>query len=149
MISLWIYALAGAASLMQAPCTADAAASEAGRIHAAVVADYVDAYNARDLEAMSGLMHPDIQWLAVDGASTEIVADGKSDLSAQMAAYMASPVVTTSEIVDAIEDGCFVAVREIARWTASDGSENSQSALAVYELEGAAVRRVWYYPSSQ
>lgn len=149
MISLWISALAGAALLLEAPCAVDGSSSQAERAHASVVADYVDAYNARDLEAMAGLMHPDIQWLSVDGASTEIVADGKSDLSAQMRDYMASPVATTSEIVDEVEDGCFVAVREIARWTASDGSENSQSALAVYELEGGAVRRVWYYPSSR
>ena len=147
MISLWTSALLGAALLVESPGATDVAGSEAECGSATIIAEYVDAYNARDLEAMSGLMHPDIQWLSVDGASIEIVADGKDDLSAQMRAYMASSAATTSEIGDEIADGCFVAVREIARWAGSDGSERSQSALAVYELESGAVRRVWYYPS--
>jgi hypothetical protein len=149
MISLWTSALMGAVLLSVDPCGTDIAPNGAERDNAGVVADYVDAYNARDLEAMSGLMHPDIQWLSVAGTSIEIVADGKSDLSAQMRAYMDSSAATTSEIVDEIDDGCFIAVREIARWSASDGSERSQSALAVYELEDGTVRRVWYYPSSR
>lgn len=147
MISLLASALVGAVSLLDASCAGDAASSEAGRTHAAIVADYVDAYNARDLDAISELMHPDIQWLSVAGASIEIIADGKSDLSNQMRAYMDSPAATTSEIADEVADGCFVAVREIARWAASDGTERSRSALAVYELESGTVRRVWYYPS--
>jgi hypothetical protein len=149
MISFWTSALMGAALLSSDPCGTAPASDGAERAHADVVADYVDAYNARDLEAMSGLMHPDIQWLSVEEASIEIVADGKSDLSAQMRAYMDSSAATTSEIVDEVEDGCFIAVREIARWAALDGTERSQSALAVYELEDGTVRRVWYYPSGR
>lgn len=115
---------------------------------AQTVAAYVEAYNARDLEAMQALMHPDIQWLSVEGESVVIVADGKDDLSTQMQAYMQGDFATTSQISGEIVNGGFVAVREIARWSDPQGAEQSQSALAVYELDSGLVRRVWYYPSS-
>ncbi|MEO9461489.1 MAG: nuclear transport factor 2 family protein [Marinomonas sp.] len=110
---------------------------------------YVEAYNARDLEAMLKLMHEDVQWLSISGAKVEVFANGKADLTAQMREYMASPMATRSEIDGDVTDGRFVAVREIARWTDKDGAERSQSALAVYEFEDDLVRRVWYYPASK
>jgi len=117
--------------------------------HADIVAAYVDAYNAKDLDAMMALMHDEVQWLSVEGDSVEVFANGKADLAAQMKGYISSPASTTSEIDASLTDGRFVAVREIARWTGKDGTERSQSALAIYEIEGGLVRRVWYYPASR
>jgi len=134
---------------MALPPLETASAVQAERYPTEIVADYVEAYNARDLEAMRALMHPDIQWLSVDGESIVIVADGEIDLSAQMQAYMEGSFVTTSEIAGEIVDGGFVAVREISSWAGADGAERSQSALAVYEVDGGTVRRVWYYPSTR
>ncbi len=110
---------------------------------------YVDAYNSRDLPAMLALMHDNVQWLSVADSKVEVFANGKADLARQMESYLASPTATTSEIDGSVRDGRFVAVREIARWTDGEGNLKSQSALAVYEIEGGLVRRVWYYPETK
>ncbi len=41
----------------------------------------------------------------------------------------------------------FVAVRERVNWRDADEVKHAQIALAVYEVEGAKIRRVWYYPA--
>ncbi len=114
-----------------------------------VAQSYVEAYNARDLDAMMALMHDEVEWLAIDGSAVQPFAKGKVDLAQQMQSYFASPLATTSTIDGSVIDGRFVAVREIARWTGSDGAPREQSALAVYEIENGLVRRVWYYPATR
>ena len=115
----------------------------------AIVSDYVDAYNARNLDAMLALMHDEVQWLSVEADTVTVFANGKADLAAQMRDYIASPMATTSEVSAGVVDGKFVSVREIARWTNAEGEEREQSALAVYEIEDGLVRRVWYYPATR
>ncbi|MEZ5681566.1 MAG: nuclear transport factor 2 family protein [Erythrobacter sp.] len=117
--------------------------------HPDTVSAYVEAYNTRNLEAMSALMHDDVQWLAVEGDKVEVVANGKSDLTRQMRDYIGSSRATTSMLDGRLKDGRFIAVREVASWIDGDGRVQSQSSLAVYELEAGLVRRVWYYPSSR
>lgn len=116
---------------------------------ASIVSAYVDAYNSRDLDAMMALMHDEVEWLAVEGSTVSVFANGKQDLADQMKGYFASPMVTSSTIDRSLTDGQFVAAREIASWTAKDGTQRSQSALAVYQIEDGLVRRVWYYPASR
>lgn len=114
-----------------------------------VAVAYVEAYNARDLEAMLALMHDDVEWLSVQGSGVEAFASGKADLAAQMESYLASPSATFSTVEGSVGDGAFVAVREVAHWTDAEGNARSQSALAVYEIEDGLVRRVWYYPATR
>lgn len=132
-------ALASCASMIPAPDNDE---------HA-IISAYTEAYNDRDVAAMSALMHPDIQWLAIEGDKVEIYADGKADLIAQMTDYVASPAATTSSLGTPIADGPYLAVRETARWSQTDGTPAEQSALAVYEISGGLILRVWYYPATQ
>jgi len=61
-----------------------------------------------------------------------------------MTGYFRSLPSARSEIeVRLVTDG-FVAVRERAHWE-QDGQSRSQAALAVYELRGDLVARVWYF----
>jgi hypothetical protein len=112
----------------------------------ATVSSYIAAYNERDVQAMSALMHPDVQWLSVEGQDVQVVASGKADLVAQMSAYVSSPSATSSTLEGAVVNGPHLAVREIARWRRDDGSLAEQSSLAVYEVTGGLIRRVWYFP---
>ncbi len=114
-----------------------------------VISSYTEAYNDRDVAAMSALMHPDIQWLSVEGDQIVVVADGKADLVAQMTDYVASPSATTSLLGRSVVDGPFIAVQETASWLGADGSTAEQSALAVYEINDGLIVRVWYYPATQ
>ena len=126
-----------------------ASAEEAPRSELQIAVAYVEAYNARDLDAMLALMHDDVEWLSIEGSETVAFASGKSDLAAQMEGYLASPNATVSTVEGSVGDGRFVAVREVAHWTDGEGNARSQSALAVYEIEGGLVRRVWYYPATR
>ncbi len=110
---------------------------------------YVEAYNARDLDAMIALMHEDVEWLSIVGSEVSVFAKGKPDLSKQMEEYLASPSVPFSTVEGSVGDGRFVAVREVAHWKNSDGNARSQSALAVYEIVDGLIRRVWYYPATR
>ncbi len=114
-----------------------------------VITAYVQAYNDRDIPAMSALMHPKIQWLSIEGSKTVIVADGKADLVKQMSEYVSSPSATTSELASPVFNGQFIAVKETARWKRANGSVGQQSALSVYEIDKGLVCRVWYYPSER
>lgn len=137
-----------ASIVVQTGCTTTNAGIAASPSFGTVDA-YVAAYNARDLEAMLSLMHEEVQWLSVEGSEVAVFADGKDDLSSQMAQYFASPMATISRIEGGVRDGRFIAVREVASWTDSAGEPRSQSAMAIYEIDGGLVRRVWYYPSSE
>jgi hypothetical protein len=117
--------------------------------NAATAASYVDAYNARDIDAMSALMHTEIQWIAIEGGKSEVVADGRTALVEQMTSYLSSPSVTRSSYSDVIENGRFLTMRETAQWKDAAGKDQAQSAIAVYEFEDGLVRRVWYYPAQK
>ncbi len=112
-----------------------------------IVSAYVEAYNTRDLAAMEALMHPQIQWIAVENGKSVVAADGREELAAQMKSYLASPTATNSTLDNAAVSGRFVAVKETAHWKGANGRDASQSSIAVYELDGGLVRRVWYYPA--
>ncbi len=112
-----------------------------------IVSKYVAAYNIRDLELMRSMMHAEIQWIAIEGSKSEIVADGREALAEQMKSYFASPSKTYSTFGDVIENGRFLTTRETAQWQAEDGTARAQSSIVVYEFEDAQIRRVWYYPA--
>lgn len=114
-----------------------------------LVEQYVAAYNDRDVSRMADLMHQDIQWLSIEGENVDVFASGKDDLVRQMTDYVASSAATFSELEGGLVDGRFTAVREIANWTATNGEQRQQAAIAIYEIEDQLIRRVWYYPAGQ
>lgn len=76
----------------------------------ATISSYTQAYNERDIRAMSALMHPDVQWLSVEGQEVQVVATGKADLVAQMSAYVSPPSATSSTLEGAVVNGPYLAV---------------------------------------
>jgi len=115
----------------------------------ATAASYIDTYNAGDIAEMRKLMHPEIQWISVEGSAFEVAADGREALVEQMTAYFASPSVPRSTYEQIIENGRFLTMRETAHWTDSAGKQQAQSSIAVYEFERGLVRRVWYFPAQK
>jgi len=84
-----------------------------------IISAYSEAWNNKDLEGMSSLMHPDIEWLSVTGNDISVEVSGKDALS------------------------------QTTHWTNKAGEPQSQSSLTVYELKDDLIRRVYYYPSVQ
>lgn len=118
----------------------------AGKPPVSTVEAFMAAYNDHDVEAMLELVHPEVQWLSVEGDSIHVEADGASALGRAMRGYFASTPSSHSIVDDVMETGRFVSVRERATWKGKGGTR-AQSALAVYEVENGRILRVWYYPA--
>lgn len=129
----------GGAPEVEAPLASSAVQS--------AINDFVAAYNARDLDGMKRLSHPDIEWIAVEGSGVTVLAEGRAALVTEMEGFFASSADTTSSLSNWSVNGDYVAVTETARWTGKDGEGQSQSSIAVYQVEAGLVRRVWYYPA--
>ena len=112
-----------------------------------VIARHVDAFNAGDLEVMSALQHPDIEWFGIDGADMRLEIAGREALAEMLDAYRSNNPTVVGMTRDWSQNGPYVSVIETASWTTEDGTKRAQSALSVYELQDGLIRRVWYFPS--
>ncbi|MDE0357448.1 MAG: nuclear transport factor 2 family protein [Gammaproteobacteria bacterium] len=112
----------------------------------AVVQGHVDAFNRHDAEDLLSWVSPAVEWVNVQGSITSVEVRGREMLRDYMATYFEAQPTVRSEIEEAVVTGDFVAVRERASWTASDGEERSQASLAVYHVRDGLIQRVWYYP---
>lgn len=130
--------------LPQLASAADGAAIE----HAAIVRAFIDAFNAHDATAMSTLLSDDVQWLSVRNGETSIEVEGKPALVATMAAYFNDCPTCRSEIAGLTASNERVSVVEVAHWEGTGGAQ-SQRAMAVYEFDGALIRRIYYFPEER
>ena len=112
-----------------------------------VISSHGEAFNAGDIEAMSSLQHPDIEWFAVDGSEMRLEIAGRDALAEMLVAYRNSNPTVTGTMSDWSQNGPYIAVTETASWTVKDGANRSQSATSVYEMEEGLIRRVWYFPA--
>ncbi len=122
------------------------ACQQAAEPHPVVVA-HVDAFNARDFDAMERVEHPDIEWLTVKDSDITVDVSGRDTLTEVVRSYTASNPTVMGDLRDWSVNGNYVSVTETARWTGEDGLQKAQSALTVYQLENGLIRRVWYYPA--
>jgi hypothetical protein len=137
MLTLLPVALAG----QEASGRADASHAAAQ----AVVECYIAAYNRHDVDAMVELVHPEVEWLSVTGATISVEAHGAAALHAALRRYFASLPSARAAIEAMMPAGAYVSVYERAHWEVR-GEGRSQTALAVYEVADGRIRRVWYYP---
>ena len=121
--------------------------TEVMRLPKAIVSAHVDAFNEGDVEGMSKMQHPNIEWLNINGSTMTVQASGRAALAKNMQDYFNASTRVTGTLKDWSLNGDFVSVTETVRWKAADGKAKSQSALTVYQLEDNLIRRVWYYPS--
>jgi len=114
-----------------------------------VIQAYSNAYNEKDIIKLRSLMHPDIEWVAIEGNEIEVHVSGKETLATEMEKWFENPNLPKGSLRDWSMNGNNVAVTETAHWTSKDGDKKSQSALTVYELENDLVRRVYYFPATK
>lgn len=117
--------------------------------HQELVEKYTAAFNARDVDAMGALMHPEIQWIMISGAKSEVATDGKANMVRDMTAYFQSPAKVSSSLSGWSVNGDYVTVIETASWQNSKGERQAQSATAVYQITDRLIRRVWYFPEQK
>lgn len=111
-----------------------------------VVERYMAAYNDHDIESMLELVHPDIQWLSIEGDRIRVETEGAEALADAMRGYFEAVPSTRSSIETMMVSGNRVSVRERAHWESS-GQARSQAALSVYEIADGRIVRVWYFPA--
>ncbi len=114
--------------------------------HAALVEDYVEAFNEQDSAAMARMVTDDVQWLTVKGDSVAVETTGRVALVKAMDSYFASCASCRSKLVDVQVLGSRVSVIEEASWLAGD-ERRAQSSIAVYEFAGSRIARVYYFSS--
>ncbi len=112
---------------------------------AAVVRQFLEAFNAQDAAAMAALVTDDVQWLSVSDGATAVEVEGRSALTAAMTDYFSACPSCRSEIASLMSSRERVSVVEVASWDGADGPR-SQRSMAVYEFSGALIRRVYYFP---
>lgn len=113
--------------------------------HAATVRRFVDAFNARDIDAMLALATDDVEWLSVDGAKISVETSGKDALRKSMTAYFKSCPTCRGAVDIRTVTAARVAAVETASWTDASGPR-SQKSLSVIEFHDGRVRRVYYFP---
>jgi len=113
-----------------------------------VVGAFVAAFNEHSVEKMLAHVSDGVEWLSVNGREVTAETAGKEALAASMADYFESCPSCRSELVVIAPAGSRVVTLEKATWTSKSGPRSQQS-LAVYEFEGGAIRRVYYFPSEE
>ena len=109
---------------------------------------YSNAYNAKDIDTLKSLMHPDIEWVSVTGSEIQVHISGKDALSKKMQDWFKNPKLPTGSLKGWSLNGDYVAVTETAHWTTDAGEAKSQSALTVYQFQNGLIRRVYYYAAT-
>lgn len=117
--------------------------------HQQRVEQYTAAFNARDVNAMAALMHPDIQWITISGDQSKVTTDGKELMVNEMESYFKSPTRISSSLSGWSVNGDYVTVIETASWLDGEGKRQAQSATAVYQIADRLIRRVWYFPEQK
>lgn len=112
-----------------------------------IISEHTRAFNTADVQAMSKMQHPNIEWFSVTGNHVSLEVAGRDALAKNMTAYFKSPTRVTGKLRGWNVNAPFASVTETASWTAKDGTKKSQSSLTVYELQDNLIRRVWYYPA--
>ena len=110
-----------------------------------LIETYAAAYNTHDLPTMAALMHVNIEWLSISDTGMETVTANKAELVAELENYFGKLPTSKSTLNDWGVNGDYVSVTETVSWT-KEGVSKSQSAITVYQIEDALIRRVWYFP---
>ena len=98
----------------------------------------LDAYNAHDLEAFAACYHEDVE--VRDFPAQTLRIQGRAELRARYGPLFEKHPELHAELVQRSEQGAVVVDKE--RVTGM-GSE-VVFALAIYEVEGDLIRRVWF-----
>lgn len=110
------------------------------------VRDFVEAFNARNIDLMLELVDENLQWLSVDGAKVSIETQGKAALRQSMMRYFSSCPSCKSSLEWVQSAGTRITTMERASWS-SQSEVKSQRSLSVYEFSGDKILRVYYFPA--
>lgn len=114
------------------------------RAEAKTAKQFIDAFNARDTEAMMSFVTEDVKWFTVAGAKLSTETSDKRSLRTFMEGYFKSCPTCRSKISNLNQTGTRVTMTETATWQTDKGPKTSDS-FAIYEFESGKIARVYYY----
>ena len=114
------------------------------RSESKTVGEFINAFNARRLEAMMSLVTDDIKWISVAGDRLTTETADKAALRRFLEGYFKSCPTCRSKLTNISRYGNRVTMTETATWQTDKGMRSSDS-FAVYEFSGGLIARVYYY----
>ena len=103
----------------------------------------LDAYNAHDVEAFAACYAEDVRGERMPGG--EVVAEGRGALRALYGDLFRREPGRRAELLSRMACGRFAV--DLERVTSAPGAE-PRIAVAIYEVEGGLIRRVWFPPTA-
>lgn len=108
---------------------------------------FVDAFNAKDINAMLAVTDQNIQWMYVLNDAILIETEGHEQLQTSMQNYFEEYPTSRSELITLSSNGQYVQAIEKASWQDDDDKPRSQCSLSVYKFINDSITHVWYYPA--
>jgi limonene-1,2-epoxide hydrolase len=108
---------------------------------------FMDAFNERSVSGMLRHVDDNLRWYRIRNDLMVLETYGRDDFRTSMRTYFDSLEEVHSEIESITWNGPFVSLRERVTWASRTGQQ-SQSALAVYEIKNGKIVRAWYYNAS-
>lgn len=108
---------------------------------------FMDAFNERSVSGMLRHVDDNLRWYRIRDDLMVLETYGRDDFRTSMRTYFDSLEEVRTEIESITWNGPFVSLRERVTWASRTGQQ-SQSALAVYELKSGKIVRAWYYNAS-
>lgn len=113
-----------------------------------IIRSYVEAFNAKDIEAMLEMVTNDVQWLSINGEIITNETNSKNELRQGMIDYFKSCRSCKSRLVHLFSTGTRVSALEVASYETSSGIQEQQS-VSVYEFSESLIKRVYYFPAEK
>jgi hypothetical protein len=113
-----------------------------------IVHNFVAAFNAHDIDAMSAFVTDDVQWLSVDADKITTETNSKPALRSAMSDYFKGCPTCRSRLTQVIATQNRVSAIEEASWKGKDGPKR-QSSLSVYEFSEDLIKRIYYFPAEK
>ncbi|MFU8858887.1 MAG: nuclear transport factor 2 family protein [Cyclonatronaceae bacterium] len=108
---------------------------------------FMEAFNERSVSGMLRHVDDNLRWYRIRDDQMVLETYGRDAFRTSMRSYFDSLEEVRSEIESITWNGPFVSLRERVTWASRTGQQ-SQSALAVYELKNGKIVRAWYYNAS-
>jgi ketosteroid isomerase-like protein len=109
-----------------------------------VVQKFYDALNRHDTEAALAQIHPDVQWMTVNGDQIIGNAAGHAAVRDVLSKTLGSYPNLRRTIDQSIIEGPLVSVVERSQWKGRNG-ELKQATLVVYHVEDGKILHAWIY----
>ncbi len=105
-----------------------------------------DAFNRRDIDALTADLADDYAWFQVqDDGTARQAAAGKAEVAGRMQAFFAAVPYVGSEVDRTFTVGNYIVAEERDTFDTPQG-RRTQVTLGVYEIRDGKLRRAWAFP---